>query len=229
MTEEQDPDAQKRRTEQLIEEHYAELDRIGYIENPTDTIRNALDHVVFAVFLSEAIRSGAITPATLKRAVRVHTGGPGLTIEKEATSDWLTGGGWNLLLSALAVSAQATDRALDDTFGPRPLDRRPAPRPEDLSDLEAARVIIYMIRCAFAHDPFNPRWACRGAYQGTFRVAEMGVSLDTGSLSGERVKPEDHGGIEGYIQLLVFVLSKVQTHSNQLKADSANTDSQSGA
>jgi hypothetical protein len=206
-------DSQRRRTEELIRAHYEELDRVGYIDRPVDVARNAIDHLVFAMYVSEAVRSGSINPGTFKQVLRVHTGGPGLTVEKTHTQEHVRAAGWNLLLGALAISAQAMDRALDEAFGSRPLDRRPAPRPDELSDLEAARVIVYMIRCAFAHDPFNPRWVCRGPYQGVFRVAVVSVELDARPLNGERLKPEHHGGVEGYIQLLVFCLGQLEAQA----------------
>lgn len=211
-------ESEKRRSEELIRAHYEELDRIGYIDRPVDTARNAIDHLVFAMYVSEAVRSASINPGTFKQVLRVHTGGAGLTVEKTHTQEHIRAAGWNLLLGALAISAQAMDRALDEAFGPRPLDRRPAPTPDGLSDLEGARVIVYMIRCAFAHDPFNPRWVCRGPYRGVFRVAAVGVKLDARPLNGERLKPEDHGGVEGYVQLLAFCIA-------QLEAQAAGSES----
>ncbi len=45
--------------------------------------------------------------------------------------------------------------------GPGPLDHWTR-RSGEMGDLGAARTVVSMIHCAFARDPFDPRWDCRG-------------------------------------------------------------------
>jgi hypothetical protein len=105
----------------------------------------------------------------------------------------------------MAISAQATDRALDDAFGmPRPLDRRRLGSPAEMNDRDAARVIMYMLRSAYAHDPLNPRWQCRGAYLGVFRVNAIGFTLDTTALNGQPWNIAHVDGQLGYFRLLEY-------------------------
>lgn len=60
-------------------------------------------------------------------------------------------------------------------------------RSEDMGDLGAARTIVSMIRCAFAHDPFNPRWECRGARVAVLLSEAVGIA----GLHGGRRRPID--------------------------------------
>ncbi|NGX54757.1 MAG: hypothetical protein KR126chlam2_00376 [Chlamydiae bacterium] len=63
----------------------------------------------------------------------------------------------NLVLTAIGTASSALDKALDKKFGNK--------NPEDHSQVGSIRNIIYMIRCAFTHDPCNPTWICYEKYQ----------------------------------------------------------------
>jgi hypothetical protein len=119
----------------------------------------------------------------------------------EALSRWT----WNTILAAMAISAQATDRALDDAFGlPRPRDRTPLESPANMSDRDAARVIMYMLRSAYAHDPVNPRWEVGKRYLGVFRINAIGFTLDTTALHGQPWNIAHVDGPLGYFRLLEY-------------------------
>jgi len=105
----------------------------------------------------------------------------------------------------MAVTSQGADRALLDALGKRPLDRHDALPINGLADFEAAWTLFYMIRCAFAHDPFNPRWECRGRYLGTLRVTALGLSVDLRSRNGQRFQSAELGGLGGYLSLFRFL------------------------
>jgi hypothetical protein len=63
------------------------------------------------------------------------------------------------------------------------------------------RILIYMSRCAFAHNLLAPRWEVRGKYGRQLAIAVPGgtLQLDLNQLSG---KPFDIRQIGGYSQLL---------------------------
>lgn len=63
------------------------------------------------------------------------------------------------------------------------------------------RVLIYMGRCAFAHNVLAPRWEVRGKYSRKLSIIIPGVNLrlDLNQLSG---KPFEIRQIGGYSQLI---------------------------
>jgi hypothetical protein len=106
----------------------------------------------------------------------------------------------------MSISAIAADRALDDAFGMlRPLDQgSPLQSAAALNDRDATRAIMYMLRNAYAHDPLNPRWLCKGARVGVFRINAIGFTLDTTSLDGQPWNIAHVNGQLAYFGLLQF-------------------------
>ena len=55
---------------------------------------------------------------------------------------------------------------------------------------------MYMIRCAFAHNPLEPKWEVRGKdYADILSVPSASFALDTIRLNG---KPLDEAGINWF-------------------------------
>ena len=181
-----------------------------------DTANNAVDHLLFTFFACEAL----VRPETVFRdEVRVHTGGPGMLIRRFFAPDGVRGRVWNLQISAVAIAVQAMDRALDATFGGKAFMARQPVLP--LDDRQSAQVIVFMLRCAFAHDPFRPRWSCRGPYVGRFSVGSIGVALNTRRLDGDDLVPEQFGGFEGLVKLLIFCRDEIIAHASPSPGASA--------
>lgn len=180
------------------------------IDTPADIAKVALEHLAFVFNLFAACNSSTISPDTFPEELVLQMSGGKINIKRTYTPSEIQGWSWNLLLSSLAITAQALDRAFIDAFGVRPLDRRPPPVLDELTDVEAAWTMIYMIRCAFAHNPFNPRWECRGAYVGRFQVRALQLTLDTTDLHGKRLKQEDFGGFPGYLEVLRFCVRQLE-------------------
>jgi hypothetical protein len=63
------------------------------------------------------------------------------------------------------------------------------------------RILIYMCRCAFAHNVLAPHWNVQGQYQRQLKIALSSISLqlDLNKLAGQ---PFDIHQIGGYSQLL---------------------------
>jgi len=176
-----------------------------YVDAPLTAIRTAKDFLYFAWFLHEAVLRAAITPANFSAEIV-----EGVTTIRwpagQPTQEGLTRRTWNAVLAAMAISAQATDTALDEAFGPpRPLDKKsPLKAPAELSDRDAARAIMYMLRCAYAHDPLKPRWRCGKRYLGVFRINAIGFTLDTTALDGQPWNIAHVGDQLGYFGLLEY-------------------------
>jgi hypothetical protein len=97
--------------------------------------------------------------------------------------------------------------------------------PADTSPAGSARVLIYQIRCAFAHDPLNPVWTPKvNMYDHRYRVTVQvkrpsGESLTTReiefhppSLKNKHLSPDDIGGLGGYLGLLHYYLALIEAH-----------------
>ena len=176
------------------------------VATPLDAIRTAKQFLYYAWFLYDAVQRGAIKSETF--ADEMREGQFKLRWPPEnRTPAALERHAWNNVLAAMSITAIAADRALDDTFGPKP---QAAPAS---SDQVATRVIMYMLRCAYAHDPLDPRWECRGPYLGVFRIDELGFELDTTVLNGQPWNIAHVGGPIGYFALLDFCQQLVETAS----------------
>lgn len=62
----------------------------------------------------------------------------------------------NLVFSAMNTASCAINRALEDKFGNK--------NPDDHSNVGSIRIIFWMLRCAFSHNPNQPQWECRKQY-----------------------------------------------------------------
>ena len=71
------------------------------------------------------------------------------------------------------------------------------PRPESNVADDLLRTVVYMVRCAFAHNPALPCWEVRGSYQRKLDLILEGenISIDLSQLHG---KPFDYADIGGF-------------------------------
>ena len=186
------------------EDDFDALEDAPVIETPREAIFNARGLFVFAMHLREAIaeaRPPRITPNVLVRELTLDTGdGRGFKILKAYTADELDTLSLNLVYNALGTAAIAVDAALA-TLGPRNAD--------DASELGSLRAIFYMLRNAFAHDPFHPVWKCDQRYRRTYKVAAAGVAFDGAAADGHGVMPNDVGGVGGIFKLLEIAADAV--------------------
>jgi hypothetical protein len=79
--------------------------------------------------------------------------------------------------------------------GHEALKRKFPGEPYDDPDMErrAVRCIMYMIRCAYAHDPIQPVWECKNHYRQTFAIPSLDIMLGCANLNGKRVDPSHFG------------------------------------
>ena len=85
----------------------------------------------------------------------------------------------NQMRSALGVWAIGVHSILNDTFRNEPY--------EDMDEEQkAVRCIIYMFRCAFAHNPILPKWnVTNPEYDSIFKVPSINYTFSTKGLNGK--------------------------------------------
>jgi len=188
------------------------------VETPIQMISGSIRLFVFACFLDDAVKRGTITPACLQEQITLKEGDEwGVTIKKPHTTGELTHGTRNLMLTTLGTTALATSKALEVVYEGKP-------DPEDTSPFGSARILIYQIRCAFAHDPLNPVWAPTKSYDRNYRVT-VTVNRPVGEPETERVitfnphthkdtslNPNHFGGLGGYLGLLTYFQKALEKH-----------------
>ena len=172
------------------------------MDSPANRIGVALAVIALAARLSRAVRVGQIDESIYQHALVLDGGGSTalhLPPHPEATKGDLLAGIDNIMLLAVSGSALTTDEVLTDVF-----DRFD---PTSADSITGLRVMVSQVRNAFAHRPWQPSWNIKPAHRGVFEVAlanGMRFEFDTRNLHGERLKPEDFGGIEFWVSLLQY-------------------------
>jgi hypothetical protein len=169
------------------------------VETPADRLAVGRAILALAARLSGAVRDGQITESIYLRPVRLETGGTGLRLPAYpgGTLADLYAGIDNILLLAISGSALTTDEVLQQVYGTFD--------PASASSMTGIRMLVYQLRNAFAHRPWEPTWNIRSAHLGVFPVLLDNGSkfdFDTRTLNGQRLKPDDFGGLEFWVMLL---------------------------
>ncbi len=75
--------------------------------------------------------------------------------------------------------------------------------PEASDNIVRLRTLVYMLRCAQAHGPADPRWEVRGKYIRTLTVDLDGiaVSLDLAALNGQPFIVDQIGGYQNWYRI----------------------------
>jgi hypothetical protein len=174
--------------------------------SPADQIRNANNAVGFAFFLHDAVLHDRVTPACFVRELAVLTSDPGQpdngfrlgqAYDKQGLDD-LT---FNNILLNVGTCAIVIDTALDERFGAKP---NPI-----ASEVDQLRALMYMLRCAFAHDPFHPTWVIRDRYRREYEIAGANVVADLAQRHDEGLVPNHFGGWEGFLRLAEYAKTLV--------------------
>jgi hypothetical protein len=93
------------------------------------------------------------------------------------------------------VSAMVLDAAFD-VVGLRP-------QPQSHAPADELRTLVYMIRCAFAHNPAFPRWEVRKYYARRFSLYldASALSVDLASLHGKLFEYQHIGGFGNWLRI----------------------------
>lgn len=126
---------------------------------------------------------------------------------------------FNLLNANISAFWIAIDESFDKVFGNK--------NPDSKSSTDDFRAIVYILRCAFAHEISKPTWNIKPKYQKIYTLAiplEFTNGLieqfyfDFSVLNGERVKTQDFKHLPGLIalkklacQILMEEVNKIET------------------
>ena len=82
--------------------------------------------------------------------------------------------------------------------------------PRDRSPDGMLRTLIYMIRCAYAHDMMHPRWKVKNDYAQPLEIQlqKETLKLDLSQKDGQLFSTQDIGGSEKYFEIKDLVLKK---------------------
>ena len=74
---------------------------------------------------------------------------------------------------------------------------------EDLSERGQLRSLIYMVRCAFAHDMMMPVWNIKSSYRRILEIpcSQKSLRIDLRELNGKSFNDEHIGGVEGWFEI----------------------------
>ena len=88
------------------------------------------------------------------------------------------------------------------------------PDPEAADNFVRLRTLVYMLRCAHAHGPADPRWEARGKYARTLRIDldDVAVSLDLAALNGQQFLVDQIGGYYNWYCICRSAMVRLKTH-----------------
>jgi hypothetical protein len=181
------------------------------ITSPSEKIVNAIAELIHGFQYLDAVQDGRITLATLKTEIRLiddETGKSMGGVSRTYTTQQFVDSAWNALWAQMAIGAIAIDEALDSAFHDKTETTHLGQ-----NDMDAARSIIYQVRNAFAHEPFQPTWRCTPKYHRLFRVSAANVEWNGRAVHGHGFAPADVGGWLGYFRLLDYIKHAVQPSS----------------
>lgn len=100
------------------------------------------------------------------------------------------------------------NEAFSDSYGDLPVNIS--------SDLDSLRVIIYMFRCAFAHNPTQPKWEIRNPkYRRILTIKEIDFKVDLRELNGKNVTTEECGGFQQLLRLIEYCLKVIKNEEEK--------------
>ena len=144
---------------------------------PKEQVTIARNHYCANLLMVAAIQGDFIKAEQLPEIIDLTIEGETRRLEWQNRSQAnLHSDAENNLRAALGVAAVQIDDVMSRHFGNKPYADKDEER-------RAARCIVYMVRCAFAHNPIQPRWEVRdGRYVDDFYVPSVGIRLDTRQL-----------------------------------------------
>lgn len=109
----------------------------------------------------------------------------------------------NLLRSSFASVVIQADSSLEQKFGVKAF--------QCVTDAGAPyrdlRCLLYMLRCACAHNPAYPIWEVKGVFKDkTFHIPELEILFDTQNRDGKEMEvTHDLGGWDSMLRLMDYV------------------------
>ena len=114
-------------------------------------------------------------------------------------------GAENSILLSVGAFFLALDTALDEAGY-----NRNAETDDSLGQL---RILIYMCRCAFAHNVLRPHWEVRGKYLRNLAIEDKGIkiAIDLNLLNGKEFNINQIGGYSQLFQIKDCTLSMLNS------------------
>ena len=153
--------------------------------------------LAYAFRVSLAIKDGVIGPEICRRPINIITGDEGVHLpsDNDATQSDLQDWADNMVMLALYGSALGCHELIDSARGPVLKDK------EHLG----LRVLVYQLRNAVAHRPWQPKWKIDERYRHDYPITLLSgrcFTFEASKLNGRFVKPEDFGGLESWLDIL---------------------------
>ena len=161
-------------------------------------VNYAFRHLEFAIRLMCYCESGHLDLPNLDTDVsilleRENVGFPSGTF---STIEAVVPAAQALVGMAFGTSAMVLDAAFEVAgFKNNPHSRQPE---------DELRTLVYMVRCAFAHNPARPLWEARGekyAQMISLPVGGMALPIDLASLHGQSFEYDHIGGFASWLRI----------------------------
>jgi hypothetical protein len=93
-------------------------------------------------------------------------------------------------------------------------------KPMAIGQEDLLRTLVYMVRCAFAHNPAMPIWEARGPYARdlTLCLAGESISIDLRLLHGKAFEYAHIGGLANWYRIRRATVSLLQGMSSRVEA-----------
>jgi hypothetical protein len=112
----------------------------------------------------------------------------------------------NAAKAMTGVIFTAFDSAMDKAFN-----KSDKNNPAGTTGLLAARVIVFQIRNAFAHEPTNPKWRIyKAKHRKSFEISEIDLTINLEELNGQDFNHSQVKGFVGLTRLLDYCLRNVK-------------------
>lgn len=177
------------------------------IKTSYDKVRNAKNLFGFTFLFQEAVEQNRIQTTNFVKNlfIKDEFGKEISKLEQNFNTNDLNDYAFNLMIMSLGTLCICMDTALKDHFGSHS-SKNLSTSIKDTWDL------IYMIRCAFAHDPLVPKWnITKNVYKRMFSIPQLNLNVDLSILDGQELTMGNLGGLEGILKLSEFVMSTVKS------------------
>lgn len=166
--------------------------------SPYNQLRLATDILGLSVRLHDALAKGRLSPAAFEAAINVTSPrlpGEFLLHPPKYNREALQTISFNAMIASTAMVFIQADTALSALSISNPSD----------GELVELRELVYMIRCALAHDPMHAKWIVKSKYQKVYELRSIGLRVDCHSLNGQPFDPIQLGDWTGIFKLIEHV------------------------
>ena len=167
--------------------------------------KNIYDCWIFALYINSFLVNGKIEKEWFNTQLNIKfdDGMVDSAVSPPKNIDSIMIVSQNLYRTALGTCFIAFDEVLLDLFGNRPT--------EPDNDINSLRIIIYMMRCSFAHNPAEPKWEIHPSFQKLVKIQEISFAIDFSQLNNRLVKFKHHGGSKGLMNLMSYCLNTIKS------------------